>query len=62
MSLIAIVVLALVLGVAGRLVRIAVRVALLIALIALLVSHGAHAANPRGRAVPRTPAVRHHPR
>ena len=60
MSLIAIVVLALVLAVAGRLVRLAVRIALLIALIALLVSYGAHATGRRERAVPHTPAIRRH--
>jgi hypothetical protein len=60
-SLVAIVVVAVVLTVAGRLVRLAVRVALLLALIALVVSYGPHAARPR-RTAPRTPAIRRHPR
>ena len=60
MSLIAIVVLALVLAIAGRLVRLAVRIALLIALIALIVSYSAHAAGRHGRTVPPAPAIRRH--
>jgi hypothetical protein len=61
-SLIAVVALALVLAVAGRLVRLAVRIALLIALIALLLSYGTHATGRRERAVPPAPAIRRHPR
>ena len=60
MSLVAIV-LAVVLTVAGRLVRLAVGVALLLALIALVVSSGPSPARPR-RTAPRTPASRRHPR
>ena len=62
MSLVAIVVLVLMLSAAGRLVHLAVRIALLIALIALVASYGTHAAGRRGRAVPPAPAIRRNPR
>jgi hypothetical protein len=56
MSLIAILILGTVLGIAWRLVRLAVRVALLIALVALIANYGAHLTR-HGHATP--PAAQH---
>jgi hypothetical protein len=60
LSLVAIVVLVLMLSAAGRLVHLAVRIALLIALIALVASYGAREARQHERASPPAPAIRRH--
>lgn len=57
MSLIAILILGTVLGIAWRLLRLAIRVALLIALIAAIANYGSHLARHGHRA---PPAVQHH--